>query len=188
MRDRNPARLGRARRSQPERVEARAAHRHQSRRCHRAGRRSLWQWRQRCRAAGINRRSRRHLHLARGTRPGARQARGPARRSRRCRGQEHRAAGSGVPRSHRRAEGRRPSEHRKTGGERRPLDRRPALHQHERRPRTGIFQRRHHRRHHHRSEQDPGPARDCAQLLVFVQGQGRRHRRDLPAVPRSLCA
>ena len=35
-----------------------------------------------------------------------------------------------------------------------PIDRRPAVHQHERRSRAGILQRWHHRRHHHRSLKD----------------------------------
>ena len=53
------------------------------------------------------------------------------------------------------------------------VDRRPALRQHERRCRAGVFRRRHLRRHHHGSLEAVAAVRDRAQFVLHLQGQER---------------
>ena len=54
-----------------------------------------------------------------------------------------------------------------------PVDRRPTLRQHERRPRAGIFRRRHLGRHYHRAVEAAAALRHRAQFVLHVQGQAR---------------
>ena len=70
--------------------------------------------------------------------------------------QEYRLSGAGLRCRHRRAvrSCRRPRPSANADGERKAVDRGPAVQQHERRPGAGIFLRRHRRGHHHRPEQD----------------------------------
>ena len=148
-------------------------HRHQSRRRDRRRRRHPGRRRQRRRPARDHGRARRHLRLGGRARPGRHTTRACLHRSRRAGGQEHRAADPRLrhrarQRSHRHHTA--PSRHRGLH-RRQALDRRPALHQHERRPRAGVLRRRPDRGPHHRAVALPRPPGDLAQLGLRPQGQ-----------------
>ena len=66
------------------------------------------------------------------------------------------------------------------------LDRRPAVRQHERRPRAGIFRRRHFRRHHHRAVEAALVLRHRAQFVLHLQGQGGRREARRARTRRAL--
>ena len=57
---------------------------------------------------------------------------------------------------------------------RQAFDRRPAVPQHERRCRAGVFRRRHLRGHHHRPVEAVAAVRDRPQFVLHLQGQERR--------------
>ena len=65
---------------------------------------------------------------------------------------------------------------------------RAAFRQHERRPRAGVFQRRHYRGHHHRPVQGVRARRRVAEHRVHVQRQTRRDRASRAAAERYACA
>ena len=73
----------------------------------------------------------------------------------------------------------------KTSAARQAVDRRAAVPEHERRPRTGIFRRRYRRGHHHRLVEAPRLVRHRAQFDLRVQGQGSRHP---PGRARAWCS
>ena len=63
---------------------------------------------------------------------------------------------------------------------------RPAVRQHERRSRAGIFQRRHHRGHHHRFVEGFGSVGGCPQHRLHVQGPGARREGSRQMLGRQL--
>ena len=71
---------------------------------------------------------------------------------------------------------------------RQAVDRGAALRQHERRPRAGIFRRRHGRGDHHRALPHPLALRDRPQFDLHLQGPGRRCEADRARAGRPLCA
>ena len=76
----------------------------------------------------------------------------------------------------------------RAGAPRQAVDRRAAFHEYERRPRAGIFFRRHQRGHHHRALQAALVLRHRPQLVVHLQGQGRPHEAGRRRARRRLCA
>ena len=71
---------------------------------------------------------------------------------------------------------------------RQAVDRRVAVSEHERRPRAGIFRRRHGRGNHHRLEPHPLAVRDRPELELHLQGPGGRCETGRPRARRALCA
>ena len=121
----------------------------------------------------------RDLPLRRRLPAGEGAARSRGQRSRRHPTQEHRRAdarlfapgrGCGREEAHGRGAGRAIGTDRAVDT---ALHRRPRVQQHERRPRAGIFLRRHQRGHHHRSLEAVRAHRHRAQLELRLQGQSR---------------
>ena len=179
LRGRDSARHGRPQRERACRPAHRVSHRDQSRRRDRRGRRSYSAtastsrrgWRRSPKPGGIAI----SLHCSR---PRRRAAEPSLRGHRRAGAQEHRPAGSRLSgRLGRRAPVSRaaaPAAPNPCRAEQ-AVDRRPAVHQHERRSRTGIFRRRAGRGRDHQSVEDPRPVRHRPEFDLRLQGQGRGH-------------
>ena len=109
------------------------------------------------------------------------------RRSRRAAGQEHRPA-MRVYRVHGPNCGGEVTTRSRAAAARQAVDRGAAVPEHERRPRAGIFRRRHGRGDHHRALAHPLAVRHRPQFDLHLQGASRRREAGRARTRRALCA